>query len=322
MKIPLSDLLNEITYAKQNICDNTLDQAQLTTRCPLDNGRQSTETPIPSRYSTGQLDQLPAELLIQVLLHVDILTLTCLRRVNRRAMEIVDSIPQYSAIIRHCPDIIRAILSIQADSFDCRTLYETLSTTRCSTCEQFGDHLYLIDCRRVCYICYTCRPEYFPLTIGRASSFYSPDKTRQDKHRLTTNRQRLRAANVPSVLGLPGRYCTTWAGEGGNLVRKRLELFDRCAVTRDPTYNFPELDKTTREPLRFMTIITAPYLFDSGRQADWGYFCLGCRDETWKNVKHFRIKYTREKIIEHIARYGLVRKNPIIPDRYMHSTQK
>lgn len=88
------------TYTKQNIRDNTLDDAQLVTRCPLDNGRYI-DASIPVRYSVGQLDQLPAELLIQVLLYTDLPSLTRLRRVNRRAMELVDSVPQYAAIIKH-----------------------------------------------------------------------------------------------------------------------------------------------------------------------------------------------------------------------------
>jgi len=40
-------------------------------------------------------------------------------------MQIVNAIRQYAAIIEHCPDIIRAIVSIQADAFDCATLHCT-----------------------------------------------------------------------------------------------------------------------------------------------------------------------------------------------------
>jgi hypothetical protein len=77
------------------------------------------------------------------------------RRVNCRAMELVDSVHQYAAIIKHCHTIICAIVSMETDAFDCDVLYTTLSTTPCSTCERFGDHLYLIDCRRVCYFYFT-----------------------------------------------------------------------------------------------------------------------------------------------------------------------
>ena len=101
------------------------------------------------RTDPNQLDSLPLELFIEVLLQLDIPSLTRFRGINRRTMELVNSVHQYTAIIEHCPNIIRAIVSIQADAFDCRTLYRTLCTSRCSTCNRFGDHLYLIDCRRV-----------------------------------------------------------------------------------------------------------------------------------------------------------------------------
>lgn len=312
------------TYTKQNICDNTLDDAQLPVRCPLDNFNfsarcidASTTTPY---FPAGKLDQLPAELLLQVMLYTDIPSLTRFRRVNRRAMQLVDSVPQYASIIKHCPNIIRAILSIQADAFDCNALYSTLCTTRCSTCERFGDHLYLIDCRRVCYFCFTQRPDYFPLTIGRAASLFASDNRKHQSHAIN-KRQQLRMANLPSVLSLPGRYCTPWVNEGGNSARKQLQLFDRRAVVRDlASFGLPKLDKTTREPLRFMAIITAPYLFDSGLRVDWGYFCLGCAEEK-ETTRHFRIKYIREEVLEHIAKYGLVKEIPNIPGRFVHVTQ-
>jgi hypothetical protein len=67
-----------------------------------------------------------------------------------------------------------------------------------------------------------------------------------------------------------------------------------------------------------MAIITAPYLLDAGRQADRGYFCLGCRDEKEEKTRHFRNKYTREDMLEHVARYGPVEETPRIPGRFMH----
>lgn len=170
------------------------------------------------------------------------------------------------------------------------------------------------------HLCFTGRLEYFPLTIDRASRFFAPDGTRQRKAR--TSRQNLLAANPPSVLGLPGRYRSAWADDGGNLVRKRLRLFDRRAVSPDLAGpGLPKPDKTTREPQRCMTIITAPHLFCHGLRADWGYFCLGCAEEKEEKTRHFRIKYTREEVSEHIASQGPVKENPRIPGRFMHVTQ-
>jgi hypothetical protein len=305
-------------YRTQNICDNTLDDAQLETRCPLDNGRHDF-TPISTYFATNQLDRLPLELLIEVLLQLDIPSLTRFRGLNRRTMELVNSVHQYTAIIEHCPNIVRAIVSIQADAFDCGTLYRTLCTSRCFTCNRFGDHLYLIDCRRVCYFCFTRRAEYLPLTSHEASKFFTLNA--KPKSNAKSSRKLLELAKPPSVLSLPGRYCGAWTTRGG-LQPRRLRLYDRRAVVQSLTGSgLPQSDKTTREPKRFMAIISAPVLLNFGRQVDQGFFCLGCRDETDEKTKHFRIKYTTEDMPKHIASYGPVERTPRIPGRFMHVTK-
>lgn len=81
---------------------------------------------------------------------------------NRHTMRLVNSVRQYTPIIEHCPNIICAIIGIQADAFDCSTLYRMPCTSRCSMCNHFGGHLYLIDCCLVCYFCFTQQLEYFP----------------------------------------------------------------------------------------------------------------------------------------------------------------
>jgi hypothetical protein len=65
-------------YRTQDDCDNTLDDAQLETRCPLDNGRHDC-TPVSTYFTTNQLDRLPIELLVEVLLQLDIPSLTRFR---------------------------------------------------------------------------------------------------------------------------------------------------------------------------------------------------------------------------------------------------
>ena len=303
------------------IHDNTLGDAQLERWCPLDNGRHD-YTPISTCFPTNQLDRLPLELLIQVLLQLDIPSLTRFRGLNRRSMELVNSVRQYTAIIEHCPDIIRAIVSIQADAFDCGTLYRTLCTSRCFTCNRFGDHLYLIDCRRVCYLCFTRRAEYLPLTSREASKFFTPNAKPQSNAKCS--RKLLELAKPPSILSLPGWYCNVWTTKMVCLQPKRLRLYDRQAVVQSLTGSgLPQSDKTTGEPKRFMAIISAPVLLNAGQQVDQGFFCLGCRDERNKETnKYFRIKYTTEDMSEHIASCGrLVERMPGYPDRLMHVTE-
>jgi hypothetical protein len=262
-------------YRRKNICNNTLDDAQLETRCPLDNGRHDC-TSSSTCFSTSQLDRLPLELLIKILLQLDIPSLTRFRSLNRRAMELVNSVHEYTAIIKHCPNIVRAIVSIEADAFDCDTLYRTLCTSRCFTCNRFGDHLYLIDCRRVCYFCFTERAEYFPLTTREASKFFTKTQSKAK-----SSRKRLELAKPPSILSLPGRYGVCWTTREAGFRVRRLRLYDRRAVVQSLAGSgLPQRDNTTAEPKRFMAIISAPVLLNAGRQVDQGFFCLGCQDES------------------------------------------
>ncbi|KAI1114732.1 hypothetical protein F5Y14DRAFT_413564 [Nemania sp. NC0429] len=284
--------LEAYAYRKSRIVDYTLDDADLETRCPLDNGRRL----ILPQDSLGQLDMLPLELLMCIFLTLDLPSLTVFRCVNRRAMGLVDSLHQYQMVFKHCPNILRAIISINARHFDCRTLYETLFTTKCEGCDRVGGYLYLITCTRVCYFCFMFNPDYFPLSATRAAR-YLGRSMKEMKH-------------LPRTLSLPGKY-TTFC----KLSRNRITLFDRQAVLKSalkttalPTDDLyiRHRDLTTREPRRHMAIISAPFFGSSGLSADWGFYCAGCRGNQ-ELEKNLRNKYTADGIVDHIRRYGAVK---------------
>ena len=300
-------------YRTTDSRDNTLDDAQLEKCCPLDNGRHDC-TPISTSFATNQLFRLPVELVIEILLQLDIPSLTRFRSLNRRAMQLVNSVRQYAAIIKHCPNIIRAIVSIQADAFDCATLYRTLCTTRCSTCNRFGDRLYLIDCRRVCFFCFIERPEYFPVTHHEAHRLFTSNAKSQKN--LQSFHQLFKLANPPSILSLPGRY----SARERNLRQRRLRLYDRQAVVRSLLGSgLPRWGETTGKTKRYMAIITAPVLLSGGQQVDYGFFCRGCRDEVDRLNMHPKIKYMAEEIPGHIAKYGrIVERKPWAYGRFLH----
>jgi len=142
---------------------------------------------ISTCFSTSQLNRLSIEVIIEILLQLDNPSLTRFRSLSCRAMQFVDSVRQYTAIIEHCPDIIRTIISIQADAFDCATLYRTLRTTQCSTCNRFGNSLYLIDCRRVCCFCLTERSEFFHITSHEACRFFTSNADQQKNPRSSSS---------------------------------------------------------------------------------------------------------------------------------------
>ncbi len=263
------------------ICDYTLDDTQLERRCPLDNGRHARLWQDSQRQPVGHLDVLPLELVREVLVELDVPTLTSFRRVNRRAMELVDSLHQYQMILKHCPNILRAIVSLGASSFTCRTLFNTLFTTQCSSCDRLGGYLYLITGSRVCYFCFTRNVDYFPLSAWQATKLTG--LSRRDLKRL------------PHVFTLPGRYTARKKSSKG-----RFMLLDRRAVLLDRTDDEqrPPIDYTTREPRRFMSIISAPYLTCAGQRAHWGLHCRRCEDNT-DPAYHFRLQFTGDDLVAH-----------------------
>jgi hypothetical protein len=235
-----------------------------------------------TRQPVGRLDLLPLELVSEILLALDIPTLTSFRRVNRRAMELVDSLHQYRSILKHCPNILRAIVSTNASSYTCRVLYDTLCNTKCSSCDRFGGYLYLITCRRVCYFCFSRNLIYFPLSAWQAAKLTG--LSRRDLKRL------------PHLVSLPGRYTAS-----AKLSKGRTMLFDRWAVLlldRAGDGQRQPVDYTTREPRRFMPIISAPYLSHAGQRAGWGLHCRRCERNT-DLENHFRHQFTRDDLVAH-----------------------
>ncbi|KFA66084.1 hypothetical protein S40285_08138 [Stachybotrys chlorohalonatus IBT 40285] len=197
---------------------------------------------------------LPLEVLVNILLELDIPSLTVFRCLNHRARDLVDSLYQYASILKHCPDVLRAIISIHAAHFPCHELYITLSTTQCDTCNRVGGYLYLITCKRVCYHCFTADLKCFPI-----SATYAARRTGMSRKRL---------GNLPSVRSLLGRY-TGFA----ELSRTRIMLLDRESVREivpETTFQSfsPPRDLTTTEPRRFMCIVTASFLIGAGQEAD------------------------------------------------------
>lgn len=239
---------------------------------------------------------LPLELLTRIFLALDLPSLTDFRRVNRRAMGLVDSLHQYQMVLKHCPNVLRAIVSIDARYFDCRTLYKTLFTTKCKTCDRIGGYLYLITCKRVCYFCFTMNPDYFPVSATRVA-----------KH-LGLRRKEIN--HLPHILSLTGKY-TAFC----KVSRSRITLFDRQAVLKSKRTvktstltvddSIQQEDITTREPRRHMSIISAPFFGSSGLSADWGFYCTSYRGNH-KFEKNLRNKYTADGIVDHIRRYGAV----------------
>lgn len=159
-------------------------------------------------YDLGTLDKLPLELIGEILKTLDLRTLMDLRYANRRATEIINSIPQYKAIRKHAPNALRGILAIQTGRYiTLEHLYEKLCTPECEVCGVAGSFLYLLTCKRACFFCFRKRSEFLPLQQTQAIKSFGID--------------RKFLKTLPCMRSVPGTYSIRMAKKGRSLL-----LFD------------------------------------------------------------------------------------------------
>ncbi|KAL6715458.1 hypothetical protein ACLMJK_006419 [Lecanora helva] len=125
----------------------------------------------PPSEDLGILDRLPLELAQALLSPLDLRTLTSFRCVNRRAKEVTDSIPQFRHIQTYAPVSLRKILSAGTSRWiSCNKLSETISMTKCEDCDNNGEWLYILTCKRLCHSCLISNTDYLPLSSDKRLS--------------------------------------------------------------------------------------------------------------------------------------------------------
>ena len=285
----------------------------------------------PPATSVGALDWLPPELVQEILLYLDLRSLTNVRRVNRRALDFVESLPQIKAVMAHAHDALRGILLIGTGGWiTCRELYEKLCTFECERCGDFGGYLYLLTCRRVCFLCLSEEPSFLPLTPTRAirklglnrqiietlprmkviPGIYSPNEKKAARSVLV---------DYDSALNAAVRYhgsIDTMRAYVSRRETQDLEAYhERLAVSRDspstrarrhrPRTTDP-FDGQSGNPLRFVASSCTPWFDKKAQEVHWGFHCIGC-EKSKERPLHWRQKYTPESFQNHLERFGDIR---------------
>lgn len=306
--------------------DHTLEENLPSPPAQAENGgRQPHPGRAPSAMNLGALDALPLELLQIILSQLDIRTLTGFQIVNRRAAELVSSLPKYSAINRYFRTAIRAILSIHTGRWiTCEALYAKLCTAKCDYCGDFGGYLYLVTCKRVCFICFTHEKPYLPLSPTYASRKFGLD--RQLVNSLprikvlpgvySPNAKKVTAtvlvdyeASLDAGIERHGssaameRYVSKREAEKVEAYHSRQATLRPTSRTRHPRLVDP-LDKQTRNPLRFVAIVRAPWLKKDLREVEWGMYCSGCGK--FSPPLHWRRQFTVASFREHLRECGRI----------------
>lgn len=304
------DFFEKNTHTGDWYRDYTLDANSLAQRCPLDNHRVAKDGP----NDLGDLEILSLELLHAILALVDVKTLTDFRRVNHQALGVVNSLPHYASVIKFAPDVIRGILSIETGRWiTCQLLYDTLRSPNCESCGDFGGYIYLITCKRVCFLCFTNHQAYLPCGYGHA------------KRKFGLSFKKLNS--LPHMMSRPRIYCQ-WRGK---LRRRRYRLVDfrsardcaresmdpesldvtggqRTALT-EPTEHAPYTDEMEDCPFdrkgenaqRFMAIVRAPHLLHRNSPLEFGAYCELCEEADDCNWPvHWRRRFTKSSFAAHV----------------------
>lgn len=310
-----------LTYPQ--IVANTLDDQGLARRCPLDNGRHEGTL----AFHLGDLDKLPLELLSKALVQIDLRSLTDLRRVNRRAMEVVDSIMQYQVIVAHAPDSLRGILAIGTGQWiTCQKLYDQLCIADCDHCGAFGGYLYLVTCKRVCFFCFSQVPDYLPLPLSDAlqrcglgrripksvprlrsiPGCYTREETDLRTRLTLVDSESARRAGIAlhgSVSAME-QHASEMAYKRRRAYAAKRELKAEGALIPTPRRPRPTRAYGVREadPRRFLAIVRAPWLDLRTRSLEWGFHCLSClyMDDPWQ----WAAKFTAETFHSHFEECG------------------
>ncbi|KAF2135474.1 uncharacterized protein K452DRAFT_293187 [Aplosporella prunicola CBS 121167] len=306
--------LTGLTYPRLNLRDYTLDDNNLAIGCPLDNGHHIRDTP---QQNLGVLDALPLELLHMMVSQLDLRTLTDFRRINRRAMQVVDSVPQYKAITTHASNALRGILAIETGRWiTCETLYDKLCTAQCERCGDFGGYLYLLTCKRVCFLCLSEDGSYLPLRYSHAikkfgitpqavktlprmrsiTGIYSPNEKKSHRRLCLVDFETAFQAGIElhGSQEAMERCISSSAQEGAGSTTH----WGRRTRTKEP------FDGKSSNVLRFLAIVYAPALNRVTLKLERGFYCIGCQRSYGSRPKHFRRRFTEASFKEHLEECG------------------
>lgn len=286
----------------------------------------------PAKASLGALDLLPVEILQMSILELDLLSLAQFRQTNRRARQITDLIPQYEIITTHAPDALPSIIAVKMGHLiTCQALYDKLCTAECETCGNLASYLYILRFTRVCFPCFTERPEYHPVKSSYAMHAYG------------LNREKFNT--LPRLKSIPGKYALKPHTSPRELVdkgvalnaglelhgtsegikryadeqfaRKRCEykgLFEwakaegRNPIMRRPYVPRKPADTKEMNPERFMAVINMPWYNTATRESVWGFYCRAC-DQPSAEPPYFWRRYTVDSFREHVKKFGRIVDN-------------
>ncbi|CAN9291940.1 unnamed protein product [Alternaria alternata] len=152
-------------YEKATFC-SVIEHDKLARHCPLDNGRHALELDYATAPDLGSLSRLPAELMEQVVLELDLASLLVWRRVTLIA-----------------PNTVRMAVGLHSHStFSLAELYDALHQRTCgiSDCSNTAKYINMGILVRICETCFY--PRVWWIIKSFAFNYYCARKVRTSEH--------------------------------------------------------------------------------------------------------------------------------------------
>lgn len=199
----------------------------------------------------------------------------------------------------------------------------------CDNCGDFGGYLYLITCKRLCFLCLSQDKLYLPLLRRHASREFGLDKdTMATLPRMTvipgTYSPNGKKASKSVLIDYESALCAGVALHGSlcamrkytsDMETQKSQAYHAKVATaqqsrstthriRRPRVTGPP-DGRSGNPLRFVAIVRVPWLNRPSQEVEWGFYCLGC-EKSSRPPLHHRRQFTTTSFDDHIRQCGTI----------------
>lgn len=250
-----------------------------------------------SSSSLGALSRLPPELLANVLLELDVLSVFRFRGTNNLARHVAFASPQYRAVATHALSVLHALLLTGvAPRVTLNDLWDLVSDSgACAFCGLFGPVLFIPTLQRCCFPCIQTSPKLAVVSAAAAAKASALPPRRLKEALLAVH-------TVPGEYGL-------WQQS-----RTRRRYLVSCAAVLDAfgaSCPEPPADKEDPEVARCMAVTALPHIDRASPlgKATRHLSCKGCQAAVERrpipsDLDLYRIRdrcYTARGFLEHFG---------------------
>lgn len=217
--------------------------------------------------SFGDLHKLPLELLSMVFEHLTCDDLEALHSCSTGGRIAVLAFPPYHNLLQYAPSILSVLKKTRlARAFTIKQIYETFTSSLCTTCDQFGGYVFLPSFARCCLFCAETQLKFLPISRAGAKLEFGIKGTKIFE-------------SLPQLNNIPGPYSSSHPKI--KHYTQRLNLYSRELVEkfRDPNHtNYFVRDEgySTKVFQRYMALTPLPCFIPKSASLEKGVCCAGC----------------------------------------------